>query len=567
MNRLLVAMSTLPHKRESSSFTFKLGEKELQIDDCISQLEPVAKYLLNNDELEVVILCTEATVNTAVAFDIDIQDNTEYTAASYFVHRLFEYCHIDDSVDTFAKDTIRFNREYDYGKLKFVFIRIDENELKPGIAEVVKYLKDNRLEEREEFWIDTHGGFRDTAFVLNSIVSLLKVYDIIPDRIVGVRYSDNRSVPSTIVDQRESFYMTEFVAGMNEFIQFGSADSLIDYFTRMGNKNKTVQDLIGAMKNISDGTRLCDPNAYVSGLNQLGNAIKRIDGNEGFLSIFVEYIKNDYGKLLDAEQRTPLDIIERCKRKKLYQQALTFIESLMPEEFYNSKLLYYAEKDKREIKELQIKQKKKYISMPHFVFNSYIDIGINAYTADDLSRRLSRDDLDLAALKVLRERYNDILPIMDSTYVVEFREGSELRVYSNSRKLAELAILLRLHKAIKSVRNITNHASEEFHPPVEDLIVSIEHYLELAEIVFNPDNIEQDEKKESNQIETISTILLVESFGQCGTIRGKTEDGKEALIQAKYAKQIPNWKEYLGKEISVEMNVVPTNGYYYCKPL
>lgn len=70
-------------------------------------------------------------------------------------------------------------------------------------------------------------------------------------------------------------------------------------------------------------------------------AIENLPETDTMLSIFSEYIRRDYGELLDRNRRTPVQIIKRCTEKGLLQQALTFAESLMPAFIMNSGFLLF----------------------------------------------------------------------------------------------------------------------------------------------------------------------------------------------------------------------------------
>ena len=56
------------------------------------------------------------------------------------------------------------------------------------------------------------------------------------------------------------------------------------------------------------------------------------------LGIFADTIKEDYGALLDENKRSVLDIIGRCIDNKLYQQALTFSESKIPQFLFDNRV-------------------------------------------------------------------------------------------------------------------------------------------------------------------------------------------------------------------------------------
>ena len=105
-----------------------------------------------------------------------------------------------------------------------------------------------------------------------------------------------------------------------------------------------VKAVVSAMKDVAYGTQLCDPDLYEKGLRALEPAIRMLEDDSeasSLLHIFTDQIREDYGRLLDGKNRTAIDIIRWCVGKKLFQQALTFLESRMPAYFYQMRFYYY----------------------------------------------------------------------------------------------------------------------------------------------------------------------------------------------------------------------------------
>lgn len=598
MNRLLLAMSVLPNNLTESSFAVPFSGKEYVVEKCIGQLEPVTKYMLDalEGELSVIILATKDTYTKPK--DID---GIEYTALSYYVARMCEHIGVDFDVNSFTKDNIRFDQDYKFGRLTIRVISIEEEQPKAGIENVVAYLRDNDDKEKDNLWIDTHGGFRDVSLALNAIVSLLEVYDIKPSKIVGVRHANREDKLSVnkIVDQKESYDMFKFVSGMNEFIQFGSARTLVELFK--DTKDKSIRTLLAAMNTISLGTRLCDPKLYIEGLNDLGNIIDSVKTKDEFITIFIDYIKQDYGLLLDKEKRTTLDIVKRCYRKNLYQQALTFIESLMPEEFFEKKALYAASCDKEIIEKLQEKVNKAYLSWKHFAIDQYL-YGLKPYYINqDVDWNSVKKNYpegskasDYWAIQAINTKSKELfsLFINDSEMVDVTLNGKVgyLTVYSDLKPeyKDDMGKLLRLHKAIKTCRNLTNHASDKMRPSVEDINVGLEQYIELADRILNEDSIKprneitavaskvykkrqnnhNDGNANSNKKKTnidnkknkidLSKITIDEGY-ICITrlssnkisLRGVDSQKRECVISKKYLSDIKDTKLLIGKKIPV----------------
>lgn len=523
-NRLLLAMSAFPSEFKENSFCKKSsnGIEEFLDLECYSQLEPIAKYLIHMhkmDELEIIVLCTKATY-TEFSNKKPFED-ISYTPFTFFMDRMNTYYGNKEEQDHF----ISVNTEHRFEIIKrngltFVRVHMDEENPKSGIEQVVKYIRDEKNVVDGQFWIDTHGGFRDVSLSINAIVSLLKVYDIKPNEIYGVRYTpidpeSKEKKPNEIVSQSQSYQMFDFVSGINEFENYGRIDTLREYYHKTS--NNALNSILNAMIQVSDGLQMCDPVTYMNGLDQLGKAILSNDGilvntGDAIFDIFLEYIKRDYGELLDQDKRTPLKVVKRCVQKKMYQQALTFIESLMPEQYINGGVLTCDFiRCRNDINSAKDKKNNRHTDNQHFVFDSHVnqidffeeEYANQIWNGLSHSEKRNTEKNEYRAIRMLKQCKGDISkiqstllpenellflylkkgePKIQSTENIAISVGTRI---SDVNKQAEAGRLLRLHKALKVNRNLVNHSSGKLRPKIHDLEMAIETYVEWAEKVLN----------------------------------------------------------------------------------
>lgn len=530
-SRVLLAMSTI-NSREAGKFSpneYKIKGTNEPISGCYGQLEPVPKLLMKQGELDIIVLCTQDTYVQEVAICVNdeiknsgqpVPHDGTYTAVSFFVARLIQESapdelNMDDIKRSFApeimeKEYLEGNiSEYHSKKISFHFIPISLEEPGKGIRKAVDYIRKCHQEEAENnkvpLYIDTHGGLRDVSQSMTAIISLLKVYDIEPAKIWGIYFGGERNM---LVEQDKSYKMFEFVAGMNEFIQFGSPNALKEYFD--GQNDEQTQKLLDAMGQVSDGIKMCDPKEYEKGLDQLGEVINSGTSFENeWISIFIDYIKQQYGVLLDSNQRTSLDIVRFCYRKEQYQQALTFIESRMPEYFHDKGVLYYAKnteetdaegKDtKKIIGKIKDKTPYDYKEVCNFTFDNFLSKKASSYFSNEKRKELlknkpanvkERDYLAVEAIKDVDSLLTDFINCNSDSVVVfienkqngKYVKIGEVEVYtlvsSEEKKRNKVGRLLRLHNALKNCRNVTNHATDGLHPKINDLRTAIETYIE-----------------------------------------------------------------------------------------
>lgn len=250
------------------------------------------------------------------------------------------------------------------------------------VVDIRSSIKDN---PSVQLFIDDHGSFRGISVALLSIISLLNCEENIKKiNIYTFRFGANKLVQYGSDNIKNPYTLNSFVSGINEFINYGRIDSLINYYENeyVGTKsllkewenlvddyalvkdNKTLLDCIDlttwrdkisntskdykciiamlvTMKHISNSIQLCDMDGFEKELDYL-NVNKENDfTGDSYLSIFSDLIFNDYGKLLNSEERTPLSIIEWCTKKSFIQQALTVLEDKMPKMLIN----YFGDND------------------------------------------------------------------------------------------------------------------------------------------------------------------------------------------------------------------------------
>ena len=466
---ILLALSTLSTSEKTSEFL-------IEGTDCCGnyygQLEPIIfyKYYLDRrQDIKVIALCTPETKS-------DVNNYSGMSSLQFFEKRVKE-------IREFLSAT---------GNIEVVPVDIDDKFPISGIHETVKIIREEN--DRGKIWIDTHGGFRDISLSLEAVLSLLKVDKIIPEKIMGVRYDKGKAI---LIDQKSTFEMFDFVSGMNEFINTGSVDLLNEYYKDHDIPN--LKPVLDAMNMISEGTEECNPNLYVEGLNELGSSINNLDTTDELLGIFAEYIKASYGVLLNPAKRTIADIIRRCVEKGLYQQALTLLETLMPEEFVKRHILYFKEQDLERIKNNYPKLKPTYEDNNNFVINNYL--------TSDMENPFFSNGGSIPETVIQEKEYIEILsgskrnsqwrPSSNFLHPNKVVEKKVINLSRNRNERIELTVftdvgvnewrkvgkLLKMHKAMKRCRNAFNHCNSN-RPDMKDIVTVLMQYVDLADEVF-----------------------------------------------------------------------------------
>ena len=322
-NIIVLSMSTLGEKVYPCNFVYK--ENDETGEEYYSQLEPISRMILEREGSldKIIILATESTKKDQ-EFILEPNGKNEKRTCSAI---------------NFYKERMGLKNEE-----KIKIVDVEEKEFTPAISKVVETIRSLYTEKNSEdelkLWIDTQGGFRNITLVMNAIISLLKTDNIEPDGIYSVNFNSKAKL-QPIIDQTETYKIFEFVSGINEFSRYGRAEQLEDYYDSISPEN--TPKVIRKMKDITEAIQMCNMIEFENYLKDLRKLVKERDTSEkNLLNIFWKQIENDYGQLLE-ESCTGLDIVEWFYKKKFYQQAITYIEAKLPQEWVERKTISYKE--------------------------------------------------------------------------------------------------------------------------------------------------------------------------------------------------------------------------------
>ncbi|WP_031556032.1 TM1812 family CRISPR-associated protein [Oribacterium sp. FC2011] len=348
-NVLLLALSTFPYNSQMKEFTYEGTYAGTNYSGSyFYQMEPVVdlltKHLSKKGEHidEIIILSTKETEETVENIRVVTKDNktntvimsdreepTRISPLDYFV-----YCVNKRNSERSTKFSI-----HDCSSL-------ETSHIAETIHEVLTKLREH---SKAKVYVDIHGGPRTTQQLVSSILSLLHLegIGILSDNVFNVRIDKNNT--SYVENAGNTFRIMDFVSGMNEFMAYGRTDSLERFYknekklshTNEDNIENTKSELeaIEIFKKIASGIQLCDITSFENGLKNLRTFNSSMSKTSSFLSIFWNDVETNYKGLLNPgeSKASVLDEIRWCISKGFYQQALTLIESRMPEELINDK--------------------------------------------------------------------------------------------------------------------------------------------------------------------------------------------------------------------------------------
>ena len=363
-NVLLLAMSIISREKQVSKYAIDNSIKDLfnqgnAEGSYVYQLEPVPKMLVeelakNNEKLDYIYaLNTYKSKNTKTYLtngnDKSIyysDEYKEYTAFEYFQERCSKIIDNEDIIDIPVEKEIN---DADVSMALYNFT-----------TELVQLTKKYKV----NLYVDLHGGFRETATVLDAILMLIKdINNIELKDVYSIEYPDSIG---TIKSVKRTSNIYDFVGGMQEFLSFGRSNGLIKYveeeMEKESNDNELHeknQALVDAINMFSDGISLNQAGLFSDRLSELADKVNCVSYEKNF-GIVKQLISNNYVVYIDKienkngeQSRYDLLGIERnylpaqlkwCLDKDLLQQTLTLIESVMIESLINEGIVSYPER-------------------------------------------------------------------------------------------------------------------------------------------------------------------------------------------------------------------------------
>lgn len=188
-------------------------------------------------------------------------------------------------------------------------------------------------------YADMTGGFRYNSTMMLAIMQLLQFNGI---KLGRVLYSD--PVKKRVFDATSLLGLFSLISGADEFVRFGSVETLQDYFSK-NQKTKELDNLLQAMQRFSEAIKMCRTSIITDELRTLNVYLKAFKEQHGgtlqenlFASIVLA-LQNEYGSLLKG-QAAELDIINWCVRKGFLQQAMTLCTEWLPAYLVKNKIAY-----------------------------------------------------------------------------------------------------------------------------------------------------------------------------------------------------------------------------------
>jgi len=221
------------------------------------------------------------------------------------------------------------------------FIAQELSWIKKTIDEFVKKYSEKEI----HFFLDVQGGYRTQSSILNNILQATRLFNnnVFIDQIISTDFDPSRLDENLIKDETSNVLSSELIDAIKVFKRSCRAEDINDYFKYVNNDKKpklikvltTLSESI-LLGNVDDTLNILqefktDSTNYIQDIEK-NNDVEKIDKEIlcSFTNDLIEEIENS-GIFNGNQEIDLLKYVEWCYNKSLIQQALTIIESKMPE--------------------------------------------------------------------------------------------------------------------------------------------------------------------------------------------------------------------------------------------
>lgn len=319
------------------------------IGDCYTTNESAVRYCVQKYEpLERLFAFATQKVqstlkdeNTKEAYCDE--DGNPYTHLSYFEYRLRQGEHPIEA----ELEVASYNEEGE----------MNENiqSIVDMAAKVDAFIASLPEDDTLVLHADSTGGMRNAAMVTMAILRLMQYDDRV--RIGDILYSNwNKHIVEKVND---IYALFDLIAGAEEFVRFGSVQTLRDYYKRqaMSKQSPELQQLIKSMADFSDAISLCNYGTFREAIANLRRTMEDFHNHmhdesserllsDSLMNRLYGRIRHEYRWLLRSEEPDDITLIEWCIRHDYIQQALTLYTERVPEIFASCRLAEITEAGK-----------------------------------------------------------------------------------------------------------------------------------------------------------------------------------------------------------------------------
>ena len=270
-----------------------------------------------------------------------------------------------------------------------------------------------------KLYIDLQGFDFNEAFSLYNMISIYSESANNKVELAGVIQTsyDPKLPVNPIKNEWQRYEIQKLLTGVNIFLSYGKSSDICKYWNSRPNKTPSIDTLIEGIKYVDEGVTFCNIPIIRYGIDIIREAFKDgADIKDTSYVVMKSLIEKDYGALLSDESAGIPALLKWTVNKKMYQQALSIIESHIPGDLVDRGIFYYA-KNPSDLEKVKKELNVSYWNESYkcrYVYNDIDHSMLKNYGRNFINNRQRKDmiERDLAAFNVRRihDLRDDILP-------------------------------------------------------------------------------------------------------------------------------------------------------------
>ncbi len=474
-NVLLLAMSTLPKYVVENKFCY---EDEVFI--CKSQLAPETECIMSLLAKDKKHLDRIVVLGSQEAFD-KIHDVECVAAYDFYMNEITKFVE--------SRQDIKF--DCDNG---FMSIRLHEV---AALIKAVEAIKGDGITPVDLF-IDVQGGRRSETTAMIAITELLRKQNVSIKGRYANDFAPTEKGPYKIHTVDEEYKAYDLVFAMNEFERYGRGEALKAFFE--GKDDEFARVLSEVIDDVARSIQLCDMDNFgkaIKKIKELNVKYNAVDTSDELKIIYKDII-DDYKAIADSLDDY-VSQINWCLEKGFIQQALTLIESKMPEKIVGTNyfdvkfaektnvLSNYTNGEIIDFKKLNWEKRENFI-LRRWAENTKTNSNQKAsgirtnsqlyYINLDGSLKKSWEnmitDQNIPQFGNINIKFYD--PIAQSDCV----EPVEVFNVANGEQNKLFCLFMKLHMELRAQRNYVNHGADGPRKSIDCINDAIQAYIDIA---------------------------------------------------------------------------------------
>ena len=228
----------------------------------------------------------------------------------------------------------------------------DDDNLK-SIAKMAEHVQKFAVGEKVTLHVDLTGGLRHVNMMLLELTRLLEYSGLTVGKVLYSNYK-GANTPGTVEEIQNVYDLFQLIAGVEEFVNFGSVKALNFYYASK-KISEPLKNLRGAMENFAEAVKLCHYEQFSDAIIKLHDAVhdfgkhESADVEDVLMARLIGRIREDYHRLIVNRELDDLEVIRWCLEKGYVQQALMLYTERIPEYLGKKKIVTQRADERRKL--------------------------------------------------------------------------------------------------------------------------------------------------------------------------------------------------------------------------